>query len=196
MVWIWGVTRCQNCQILNSFLCSMGSSKCLLCNLPLVWLQSNKHMRSHIWFALWSWLQMRRCDVFLPFFYFRFCLLLFFFFFLLITYLFISMFWLNYYHNVQHHLLRWYKKLQSLQKNVQLCFIKIWKLTSVWQGFITVIINYAGVGNAHLIENAGCVLHAVYLVCCFSALSICLSILHPCSEIFFFRQLSNQSRRA
>lgn len=108
------------------------------------------------------------------------------FFFLLITYLFISMFWLNYYHNVQHHLLRWYKKLQSLQKNVQLCFIKIWKLTSVWQGFITVIINYAGVGNVHLIENAGCVLHAVCLVCFFYALSICLSILHPCSEIFFF----------
>lgn len=75
-------------------------------------------------------------------------------FFLFIIYLFIFMFWLNYYHNVQHHLLRWYKKLQSLQKNVQLCFIKIWKLTSVWQGFITVIINYAGVEIVHLIENA------------------------------------------
>lgn len=112
----------------------------------------NKRLRSHIWFALWSWLQMRRCDVFLHSSFFKFCLLHVFF--LLIIYLFIFMFWLNYYHNVQHHLLRWYKKLQSLQKNVQLCFIKIWKLTSVWQGFITVIINYASVENVHLIENA------------------------------------------
>ncbi len=140
--------------------------------------KAHKHMRSHAWFTLWSWLQMWIRDVFLTFWSFVY-------FMLFINYLFISVFWLNYYHNVHHPLLRWYKKLPSLQKNVQLCFIKIWKLTSVWQGFITVIINYAGVETCILLRAPGCVLHAVCLACLFFALSICISIQHPCSEIFF-----------
>lgn len=155
MLRIWGVTRCQNYWIPTLF-CPIWSSKGIL------W--TNICVVTAV-FHYWGHLKYKDLLCFyLVFFSFMF------------TSLFISVFDLittvicftTYKDYIKSY--RAFKRLRNFY------FIKISKLTSVWQDFITVIINYAGVETCILLRTPGCVLHAVCLVRCRYAFLICISI--------------------